>query len=372
MISVEGNVMVRILEKNLKKGYIKLIPENTDDLWLLYNIIRKGDVVIAKTTRDVKVEGKSRRIPMVLAIKVTHLEFQPFTTRLRIRGIVVDGPEQFGVKGHYHTINLEAGKTLTIVKEEWPTYMISKLEKALSTRGNTLLIAIDYDEYAIGLLGNQGLMVLVEGSSRIPGKKLLEESMIEKYKRDVAEIALSYVNKYTIHAIIIGSPGHLKYDIKDIIEQKVSKDIIIHVDNISVGGLSGLYELSRRDKVVRIMNEVEAIKAFEVINEFMRRLAKEHDKIAYGLDEVEIAIKNNAVEKIVVAESLIRSGIEEILKKIDEMLNEADKKKAEIIIAPCNSEAEKRILGLGGIIALLRYPLPIFRRREYSRENAST
>jgi Predicted RNA-binding proteins len=45
---------------NLKKGFVKVVPESLDDLWHLYNIIYKGDEVYAYTTREIK-QMKSMR-----------------------------------------------------------------------------------------------------------------------------------------------------------------------------------------------------------------------------------------------------------------------------------------------------------------------
>lgn len=361
--------MVRILEKNLKKGYMKIIPENTDDLWLLYNIIRKGDIIIAKTTRDVKTESGSRRIPMTLTIKVTYLEFQPFTHRLRIRGIVVNGPERFGVKGHYHTVNLEPGNAVTIVKEEWPEYIVKKIEDSSLKRKTILLVAIDYDEYAIGILGNQGLNVLFEKSASLPGKEDPRRNiLINKYVDEISNSIVEYVKRFNTDAVIIASPGFIKYDVKKLLEQKIT-NIRIYLDTISVGGTSGLYELSRRDKIKEVMRELEVIKAQKIIDEFMKRLVVSPDTIAYGIEEVGLAVKNNAAEKIVIAESLIRSGDEKLMEKVDKLLSEADKKKAEIVIAPYQSDAEKQVIGLGGIIALLRFPIPGL--KEFARKKTT-
>lgn len=43
-------VKKEILTKN-SSGYVKLIPEHTEDLWHLYNIIAEGDFVGATTVR---------------------------------------------------------------------------------------------------------------------------------------------------------------------------------------------------------------------------------------------------------------------------------------------------------------------------------
>ncbi|RLF40325.1 MAG: mRNA surveillance protein Pelota, partial [Thermoplasmata archaeon] len=72
---------MRVVFKDLKKGIVKLIPENMDDLWHLYNIIDKGDLVRALTFRTAEQKGdkirtkKGEKKPMVLTIRVENVEF---------------------------------------------------------------------------------------------------------------------------------------------------------------------------------------------------------------------------------------------------------------------------------------------------------
>ncbi|RLF46929.1 MAG: mRNA surveillance protein Pelota, partial [Thermoplasmata archaeon] len=42
---------MKVLYKNLKDGEIKLLIQNTDDCWHLYNIIEEGDLASAFTYR---------------------------------------------------------------------------------------------------------------------------------------------------------------------------------------------------------------------------------------------------------------------------------------------------------------------------------
>ncbi len=356
---------MRILEKDLRKGAIKVLVESPDDLWLLYNVIEKGDLVTASTTRDIKFEkGRGERIPMTLTIRVETLEFQSFTGRLRIKGIVVEGPEKFGVKGHYHTLNIDIGNVLTIVKKEWPRYIVKKLEKLAHKRANVLLVAIDYDEAAIAIMSHQGLKVLYEASSRLPGKDSGDyEARLKTYIKEIASIVIGSVNRYNIEAVIIAGPGYLKKYVGEIINEKLGGKIKIYYDNVSMGGWPGVNELSKRDIVKEVLRDLEVVKAQKVYERFMEYLAKNDSVIAYGLDEIEEAARNNAVEKLVIAESFFRINDEELRQRIERVLEEIDKRRGEIIFAPLESSVEKQVMGLGGMIAILRYPLKYLREK---------
>ena len=45
---------MKVIFKDLKHGEIKVIAENLDDIWYIYNIIEKGDLVRATTYRTIE------------------------------------------------------------------------------------------------------------------------------------------------------------------------------------------------------------------------------------------------------------------------------------------------------------------------------
>ncbi len=350
---------MKILEKDLRKGIVKLIPEDQDDIWLLYNIITPGDHVTAQTTRVVKVEGgNSRRIPMTLTIRVKALEFQPFTDRLRIRGIVVEGPERFGVKGHYHTINVEPGKPIVIYKERWPAHILKRLEKALERRPRILLVAIDYDDVAIALMSEQGIKTLYEEALRLPGKNepVDFDKILDRFLDRIGKIIAEYVSRYGARSVIIGSPSMLRQRLSSIIKEKIGNTIVIS-DNVSMGGMPGIKELMHRDSVKKALKEASLMRAQEALAEFRKLLMTNDKMIAYGIDDVERAVMLNAVDKIVVSEELLRTYDEHERRRIDKVLEEAYRRRAEIIVVPRESPIYYELEGLGGIIAILRFPI---------------
>ncbi len=353
---------MRILDQDLKKGYIEVMLENDDDLWVLYNVIEPGDIVTAKTTREVKFGegGSSRRIPMVLSIKVKKLEFQPFTDRLRIRGVVVEGPEEYGIKGKYHTLNITPGSRLVIWKNKWFKHQLDRLTKTSSVRSPVLIVVLDYDEACIALLGEQGVKVLDELSSNLPGKDDPKgfTTYLNRYLEETVKRISEEAERYDAKVIVVASPGDLAKHVVKLIREKKLGFNKIYQDSVSIGGCNGLNEILRRDSVKKAVEEISIIKAQEIVEEFKQLLVKEPLLTAYGVNDIEYAIKNNAVEKMVVSSGLIRSYDEDMRRKINELLEEAYRRKARIIIVPSNSDVGREVEGFGGIIAILRYPLP--------------
>lgn len=97
---------MRIEEAVYEKGYIRLSIESEDDLWVLSMFLEEDDIVSMRTLRDVSIEGSGKkRLPMTLAIRVKRVEFQPFSGRLRVGGVIVEGPEEYGLRGSHHTFS---------------------------------------------------------------------------------------------------------------------------------------------------------------------------------------------------------------------------------------------------------------------------
>src|SRR5512133_3807670 len=98
---------MRIMHQDRFKGEIKLQVEVNDDLWHLFNIVRPGDLVFASTYRrdeSAKVDKiRSERADkkrMTLGIRVEKMEFHEYDGRLRILGVIEEGPQDVGA---YHT-----------------------------------------------------------------------------------------------------------------------------------------------------------------------------------------------------------------------------------------------------------------------------
>lgn len=342
---------MRVLYKDLKKGVIAVRVEDEDDLWVLKNVVKEGDVVIAKTLRDVKVDGEGkRRLPLTLAVKVKSVYFQPFSSRLRIHGIIVDGPEEYGLKGSHHTFNVDVGSELEVVKESWSISELRRLERASKRGVKALLVALDLDEVSIALLYNQGVRYLVDKSLPNLGKDV---GSIEEIINEVVELVIKVLSGIEVNIIVIGSPAF----IKDLVASKLTEVINVKVikDSVSTGGRAGIEELMRRDSVKTLLIEVDAIESEDMFNEFMELLVKNSARVAYGVDEVKFASELNAVSKLLVSEDLLGDEV------IEEILNRVEESGGYVKVVSDEMPVSKRLKGLGGLVAILRYDLMALR-----------
>ncbi|MEM3515295.1 MAG: mRNA surveillance protein pelota [Saccharolobus sp.] len=340
---------MRILEFDEKRQLMRIHVETEDDLWVLHLILEKGDTVIAKTTRDVGLGKESRRISMIITLKIDHTEFQEFTNRLRIHGIIEDAPERYGIKGAHHTINLDSGDEIVIIKQHWSKYAIDRLYKQANRRGNILIALVDFDEYLIAIPYQQGIKILSEKSLRSITE---DEGIIEQNAEEVAKEIDTYAQQYSPYAILIAGPGFFK----EIVSKKISTKIKVYIDSVSSASRSGLNEILRRDIIDKIISDYEISKGVRYMERAMELLAKQHNLVTYGVEQVKIASQLGSVETVLVAEDLLIGNEEERLK-IEQILEEIENKKGEVIIVPKESPIYYQLKSLTGILAILRFAI---------------
>ena len=138
---------MKILELDLKRGMAKLVVENPDALWHLYNIISEGDLVYARTSR--KIGGRSeatrpsrgRRVGLTLGIKVKNVDFDQSLNRLRVLGVIFEAPEKYdGLLGSHHTITISPNSMLRIVKDRWYDYQVERLRRAAAVEEKPVIV----------------------------------------------------------------------------------------------------------------------------------------------------------------------------------------------------------------------------------------
>ncbi len=339
-----------------RRGVLRVRIDSEDDLWLLSLLISKGDLVRALTTRDVSLGYEKRRIPMVLTLRVESVEFQPFTNRLRIHGIVVEGPDRFGVKGSHHTISVDVGHEVTVFKEVWSPRLLEELLKIVRPV-KLLLVALDFDEYAIALVQSQGVKILDEKRVSLPITGDALDAVRSRFIEELASRILDIASRIDVDAIVVGSPSTMKNELAEKLKEKNPR-LRIYIDTVANGGYAGIQELLRRNVVENILRDVSVMEAEKILQEFEMLLVKNPNRVAYGLDYVEKANQMNAIEKLLVLDEAL-SSFDETRRRVENLLREVAEKRGRIVIVPSDSPPGQRLKMLGGIVAILRFEVEL-------------
>ena len=327
-----------------------------EDLWLLRSILRPGDIVEGATTRSISVGGKrgERRLVRV-KLRVKDAEFQPFTGRLRVFGVIVEGPEEYGLRGKHHAMTIGVGQSIVIERESgWSPSVVERLRES-GPRGRAVLVAIDYDEYAIALLSPIGFRVLAEDHARLPGK--MDPSREEATKRlieNVSRQAVDYSSRSDAVAIIVVGPGYLKKEVAARIRE-LKPEARVYVDDAAMGGRAGLEEAIRRPNIMRELRGYYILEAEGFLERFLALIARSPEKTSQGLDDVKRALEMGAVDTLALTDSIFYS---DRVEEFTQLIELAYKTRARVIMVPEDSPPGDKIKRMGEVLAILRFPLP--------------
>jgi len=341
---------VKILKKDEKTGTIRLRVETDDDLWHLYNIVREGDVVHALTER--REEAAADRIrsergekkKMVLGIQVEKVEFHEFSDRLRILGVIVDGPQDLG---SHHTLNIEKGDVLSITKV-WKSHELERLRDAVhgANRPAVIFVSLEDDEAVVALLYQYGIKEMA--GMRRSGGKMYASGGKEDYYRDIADT----VNRLAPESpIILCGPGFAREELLSVFKEKYPS-LAKRTRTVGTGqaGMAGIREIMKNGLLQDILQQNQMNRDMRLVEELMKRIGM-NGAAAYGMNEVRDAIEAGAVETLLVLDCAVRDH------NAEEMMKKAEEGGGKIAIISGTHDGGKMLESLGGIAALLRYKM---------------
>ncbi|MEM1887384.1 MAG: mRNA surveillance protein Pelota [Pyrobaculum sp.] len=329
-------------EIDSKKKIIKITPEREEDLYIVYLLVDKGDIVRGWTVREYKPEGvkDGERIKIYLGIRVEALEYHKFRGSLRIRGTVVEIQENIeGVKGRRHTLEVQPGREIEIEKKgDLPidgVLEILNISKTMLPR--VLVISVDDEEAAIVFITSIGIEMLYtiqNTTSKKEGSSLFNEYFLEIKKR-VEELR----TKLKPDRIVIAGPGL----IVDYISQFISGEKV----HQSSGGVGGVYEFLRSG----LYDELKKEMGIEVYEKTLRRLATKSDSVALGPFEVETAAAAGRVDSLLILDTYIKEQPEDAWR----IIYMVHRSRGRVYVVNEDTEVGAWLKKVGGISALLRW-----------------
>jgi len=342
--------MKATLEEPLKHdgfGEYKVVADSLDDLWHLSHLILPGDLVYAVTLRT--VDGPSDKLraeklekrPVRIGVKSEKIEFSPDANRLRVFGVIYYGPDV----GQHHTLNIEAGYEISIVKQ-WRKTDLARLERAIAATIHDVvhIAAVEDGEielYRIRQYGPERIVTLTMGS----GKTAELDS-----RQSLFAAVLSALSPVT-GSIVIAGPGFVKEDFVTYAKTKApdTAQRMLMVETRR-SGYGAVQEAIGNGVLTRVAEDLQLAKEVAAMDELFKRIGTE-GPVAYGQDEVRNAVDYGAAETVLVSDTGMRSG------KFTKVVEDAETQGASVLVLSTEFEPGTRLEGIGGIAALLRYKI---------------
>lgn len=346
---------MRIMSEDKEKNTLSIHVQNVDDLWYLRNIIVPGDrvkmVVLRRQDKqdDMTRSKEAGRKPMLLTIEVSDLEFQEFSTKIKILGTIVEGKE--GLLGEHQSFMIGTDDTFELIKENWADEQKEMLrEGAESTFGSGYcFVCIDDEEASVSILRTYGVQSYGKINAGKSGKDYDTQYSEKEYLAEVSG-AIRTAIPPDIPIIVLGA-GFTR-------DKFVA---FIKSDPAFSGRQTFSYQTARSDEgaIYEFLSKEESDKIFsssrlmaekKLMDRFFSNL-KSNDLAIYGRDAIQDALQSGAVEDLIMTEEKFRS------RESRKLLELAKNFGSRVHIFSIHGESGISVKKFGGYCAILRYPV---------------
>jgi len=343
---------MRVLHRDPKTGEIKLRVENPDDLWHLHNLLLPGDLVRASTTRREEVKSdkvrpeRGEKVRVTLAIRVEGVEFQAFSDRIRITGVIVEGPQDLG---RHHTLNIGVDDVLSILKT-WKPHELRRIDEAVAAAQKPLVafLALDDEEALTAQLRQYGVRELATVRAPSHGKMFPTGDARTAFFEDI----LTSLRATDLgDALVVVGPGFTREAFVEFLKARdPGLATKVHVHGTSHPGMQGIQEALKAGVGAKVFGESRVGIETRLVEKLLEAIATNRP-VAYGPAEVQEAADSGAIETLLVSDAVVRDpGIEELMRTVESA-------RGTVVLVSRHHEAGQKLEALGGIAALLRFAI---------------
>ncbi len=350
---------MRLLNKDVAEGFLHLQLDTLDDLWALRNLIAPGDLVTADTTRTAESTGdklRDSKMPkraMRLGVRAASVEWHDFDDHLRVLGPIETGQQDHG---RHHTLILRADGMDVHVQKKGPlsSWHLQQVAEAVAATHvpQVVLLAIDDTEAQFALLKSYGIQMLGSLPAGAMGKRFTgaEGAKVAFYDETLQSLQLFRPDPKT-PTLVVG-PGWWREEFIEHARRKAPAAAVgLMTEGTAHGGSTGVHEAVRNGLVERVSRDHRVGRETRLVESLMARIAKGDGTAAYGPGDVARAVDAGAAETVLVSDIVARTGLH------DDLLRRAEGARADLVIVASGHDAGQRLHRLGGVAALLRYPL---------------
>ena len=325
----------------------------------------------------------SKRVQAKFTISAEKLEFDAQTAELRVLGSITE-ETPYASLGQRQTLTLEPGRDFTITKDHWDSVARNTLQESLELRGRNT------GRQAYAVIMEEGFahvcILLFERTVKrqtvdvqIPKKRNAKagkaatsghEKGKEKFYQVLMETMLRHISLDDSLPILLASPGFvaqgfLKY-VLDCATRDNNKALLKARDQFIVvhsssGHLYALNEVLRSPEVAVRLKDTKFTNETKIMDNFMEHLRKDDGRAWYGPREVERAVEKGGVGRgggvLLINNALFRSDNIEVRKRWVALVDRVKEEGGDARVLSSEHESGKRLEGLGGIAAILTYPM---------------
>ena len=402
---------MKILDESFTKGgsgHVRVVPDTSEDMWQLFNLIRTDDHVEAVTFRKVSRStgadgagpGESERIRVKLRLHVESVDYDGEGEAVRVKGRNTTETEHVKL-GAYHTLDLDTGRPVRIEKHEWDGVDVARLREAADPAASADLAVMTIDE---GLAN-----VFLVGASVTSHRAKVEKSMPRKtgaaglgyekalrtFHKNTFDAVLRHVDFEKVKCFVVAGPGFAKESFlayadlecarlasadapsggaKRESDKTTSSDALsqrsqtphafathrkkVLETHASTAFRGALREVLESPSVARLIKDTKAAAEIAALDAFFETLASKPDRALYGPAHVFAAHELGAIDTLLIADGLFRCADAPARVRWVKLAEEVRAGGGDARVFSSAHESGRQLGELTGVAATLRVPLP--------------
>ncbi len=321
---------MKIIHSDLKNKRLKLKAEKLDDLWILKDIIEKGDIIEGQTVRSIDISGKKEKKKIFVVLEVEKTSFG--TDELRVQGLIKEASEDIP-HGH-HTFEIKVGIPF-LLQHDWKSYELKRIKESSTKVKPVLVCVLDDEECDVFIVDSK--ISRVAKFSGSTGKMFSTDN--EKYYKEIAK----FISTHDLNDVIVVGPGFAKEKIKNLLKDAEKR---IYVDSVSSTGEVGLREAIKRGLLDKVAKNSQISEETALIEKFFEELKKD-GLVCYGREETRKYLETGAVETLLISDR--------VLKENEDLLKIAEKMRTGIRIISSHHPSGEQFYNFGGVGGFLRF-----------------
>ncbi|KAK5722742.1 Translation factor pelota [Elasticomyces elasticus] len=363
------------------EGFAIMKPEEPEDMWHAYNLIRPNDLLRASAVRKVITESagsgsrSNERVHTTLTIRVTKQDFDPQAGQLHVSGRVAE--ENPIVKlGGYHTLDLELQRNFTLEKSEgWDSVAIATLKEACDNDAKAQLWAVIMKEGLanICLVTDHQTILKQKIEYSLPRKRAGStdhEKSMQKFFHTTYDSLLRHVDLANPKPLLLASPAFTAGQFQQYIKAQAAismdkrvKDLLpkITVAQSASGHLHSLNEVLSSPAVTSKLSDTKFARETQLVDKFFELMRHEDNRAWYGPRESEKAVEQGAVGKgggvLLISNGLFRSQDVGVRDRWVKCVDSVREQGGEVRVLSSMHESGRRLESLGGVAVILTYPM---------------
>ena len=373
-----------------QSGFYTLLPQTSEDIWHLFNLLTTSDQVAATAVRKVVHEGvtgsvRSDKVKLTLKLQLTappHFSGDDPPT-LRLSGTNLT-ENSHGIKlGAYHTLTIGVQSQITIYKDLWDKVCLDRITDSADEGTGADLAALVLHPGVGHLCLVTKFLTLTKskvevaipkkrsagkGASSAGGPQQNYDKAMQRFFAQLYRGVLEHVNFESVKCLLIGGPGFIAEDFKAFALEKASKDgdraLLESRDKFvtcraSSGYKHAISEMLAEEEVLHRVKDTKVSRDVVVLNDFMRLLNTAPERAYYGYKHVSFLSESysGAIERLLITDELFRHSDPVKRRRYIKLTEDVEKCGGAVVIFSTMHVSGRQLQMVCGVAAALRFPV---------------